>query len=180
MTIFVKDPRSTFIHIPKTGGSSVRHWMLNNVKTSRAMFKGSFMKDHAPYSYIRKAIKEDHGLVFAIVRNPWDRVVSAYHYHKCKDRQGNEVDFDTFVKTDMRAANRPQHKYMSDDTLVLKLENIEQEFQQIQEYFNVWEPLPIKNSSKHKHYTEYYTDETRQIVADRFKTDIERYKYWYE
>jgi hypothetical protein len=180
MTIFVNKPRAVFIHIPKTGGTSVRSWMLNNVPTAKAMFKNSFMKDHAPYSYIKKAINEDHGLVFAIVRNPWDRVVSAYHYHGKTDRQNNPCDFDTFVKTHMRSANRPQLDYFNPNALILRFENLENEFQQIQEYFNVWESLPFKNKSNHKHYSEYYTDETRQIVANRFKKDIEQYKYCYE
>ena len=181
MTIMTRKPAATFIHIPKSAGNSVRDWLLTNVATSRAMFKKSYMKDHAPYSYIKKAKKNvDHGLVFAIVRNPWDRVLSAYHYHRGKDRYGNDIDFDTFVKTHMRAANRPQHEYVDDSVLILKLENITEDFKQIQEYFNVYKPLPIKNASQHGHYTEYYTDETRKIVADCFNIDIETYKYKYE
>ena len=37
-----------------------------------------------------------------------------------------------------------------------------------------------KNPNKLRHYSLFYTDETRSIVADRFRLDIEYFDYHFE
>jgi len=177
MTIYVDSPRAVFIHIPKTGGTSMVGWLTKYVPT--AMWVSKKSPRHAPWSSVKKLIPEP-GLVFTTIRNPWARVVSAYHYHNCQGVDGQHMHFKEWVLTDLRCASQPISYFVDDSVFILRLENIEEEFKQIQEYFNVWSPLSVKNTTKHKHYTKYYDDETRQFIADKFKDDIERYKYQYE
>lgn len=40
--------------------------------------------------------------------------------------------------------------------------------------------LPKKNTSRHVHYSEYYTPDTRDLVARRFEKDIEMFNYSFD
>jgi hypothetical protein len=62
-------------------------------------------------------------------------------------------------------------------THLLRFENLEKDFKIIQDICQCYQPLGMINKTNHAHYRTYYNEETRQVVAEIFKEDIEAFGY---
>ena len=155
--------------------------------------------DHESYQVISHKINLDDFFVFTFVRNPWDRLVSMYKYLKdieipnAKKQNQNyiseldEISFEEYIiREDIW---KPKTFYSmlknEDDKIDLdfigKFENLNYDFNKLLKKLNIEDiKLSHKNRSKHKHYTEYYTLETMQIVEDMYKDDIMYFNYTYK
>lgn len=140
---------------------------------------------------------------FSFVRNPYSRLVSAW---KCPWVTGEKINgkwnvpysnFTDFVRefvlkesewgfwkwshvmpfTDprMKLFNTKGDKLLS---FIGKLESYQEDFNKVCDKIGIPQlEVPHKNKTKHKHYTEYYDEKTKQIIAEVYAKDIEYFGY---
>jgi hypothetical protein len=67
---------------------------------------------------------------------------------------------------------------VEDFDIVIKLEEIDEKFKQIQDILGAKIPLTQNNKGDYEgSYQQYYTDETRDLVAGYFKYEIDTFGY---
>lgn len=130
---------------------------------------------------------------FTIVRNPWDRVVSAFMYlqQKSKDYSvDNNIEFNKFIKeilclygTNYNKHFGVQYKnvYYNDKCIVdyiAKLETINNDWINISKKIDIKENVPIIGNSKRQlDYKKYYNQISIDIISELYKKDIELFNY---
>jgi hypothetical protein len=61
--------------------------------------------------------------------------------------------------------------------VIVRLENVSAEFSQVQELLGCNVPLLHENKSEHDDYRSYYTPESRRMVGELFKRDLDTFNY---
>lgn len=176
MSIFVKSTGILFVHIPKTGGSSITQWLLE---------RGGAYSDGYTHTALQHT-RHDLSSVwsFCVVRNPWDRMVSTYHYAKRITGGDQYMSFHEWLKTGINyrrhwySVSTPQLDWIKvRPTMIMRFENLAHDFSKVQERFNDYEPLPFVNTTEHLPYQNYYDDWSRQLVQNLFQADITEFGY---
>lgn len=189
--------RAFFIHIPKNAGTSIAT-LLGLQRPADY---------HAPAIAFRSADRRlyDQSFSFAVVRNPWDRLVSAYHFVSrdsvfADDRRWREAhlahakDFRAFV----RALNRPlfrgrvlanqlftpQWHFLTDLSgrlivnHIVRHEALDDGIRVATERLGLGRQItPHVNASEHSPYRDEYDDEGRALVASIYRRDIELFGF---
>ena len=180
-----------YIHIPRTGGVSLEkvfHHRYPRHQTLSECVKRTTLECVQDY------------YKFTFVRNPWDKVVSWYFYHTGKlYRPRTKEGFADWVRGGMQHhwVNIDGTRWTGRDPLscfewlandhelsfdyIGRFETYQEDFDTICD--NIGIPrvtLPHKNKSKHKHYSQYYDNETRDIVAEKYSKDLCEFGYVFE
>jgi len=188
-----------FIHIPKTAGTSLY--------TSLGMEKLSYT--HIPARVLESFYPDEfeNYFKFAVVRNPWDRFVSLYEFLKTGTHWpeqkiwaekiiGNKT-FEEFVRKindDYWFRNAvmsdnfffPQSYFVTDRKgrvkvdKIYKFEKLSSAFEDLNNRFSTKQTLSHqRKTSARKKYQDYYTEETKGIIASIYQSDVELFGYKY-
>jgi chondroitin 4-sulfotransferase 11 len=121
--------------------------------------------------------KQEEYFSFAFVRNPWDRIMSSYLYSK---RLGYKFTFKSFLDSiDFANHCKPQSFFINENIdFIGRFENLQEGFNEVCEKLGFdAKQLPHENKTTHEHYTEWYTDENRKLIQDRYSEDIDTFNY---
>ncbi|RVV98429.1 Type II secretory pathway, pullulanase PulA [Mesobaculum littorinae] len=206
--------RYVFVHIPKTGGTALtlalegramrddiligdtpkarrRRGRLAGLATRGRVWK------HATLADIEGALPPEtlaSCRVVTLVRNPWDRMVSYYHWLRAQSfahpavGRAQSMPFTAFLRhPDTQAALRahPYGSYVTGsdgqerETLFLRLEHLETDLPRFEAHLGfTLRPLPRANTSdREAGYRLYYTPETAALVGALCAEDAERFGY---
>lgn len=185
--------KTVHIHIPKWGGTSINK-----------SFYGCMAGGHTSLSTYTKILHPKEFKTFfkfAFVRNPWDRLVSAYYYlksDKCTSNDriwsnrniGHIYSFEEFV-LNWLDKNRiltyyhliPQYLFVTHNIGLIKVdfigffENIKNDYESIADMLNIKNKLDKYNSGNHTDYKYYYNDKMIEKVYSLYKKDVELFEY---
>lgn len=185
--------RCLFIHIPKAAGTSV----------APTLFGGITGHDSLRMLWLLYSPEEFRSYFkFTFVRNPWSRLVSAYHYLLLPERSastqkwvqqniGHYSSFDQFVRDwipDNALTSGILHFQTQSSLITLagevrvdflgRVENLDADFATIANRLGCDVQLPHLNRGRSElDYRSLYTPVSRQIVADVYREDIQRFGY---
>ena len=206
-----------FLHIPKTGGTSLalalearamrddllvgdtpkakaRRGRLAGVSARGRLWKHSALAD---LDGVLQPGEAERLFIFTLVRNPWDRVASYYHWLRLQRFENPAVllakalSFHDFLWHDHTGDSLrawPFSRYVSDSTgverctLWIRLEQVEQDIAPLEGHLGfALLPLPRANQSgRGRDYRSCYSDSDAARVADLCRGDIARFGYSFQ
>ncbi len=214
--IISRGRRYIFVHIPKTGGTAMamalearamrddiligdtpkavrRRGRLKDVKTAGRLWKHSTLADAE--GLITRDEMADL-MIVTLVRNPWDRIVSYYHWLQAQRfdhaavKLAQSLDFGAFLNhphTQSSLAANPYAHYVTDgvgivhDALFARLEHWRDDLGPFSQHLGFDLDLPRANTSdRARDWRGYYSDEDADLVGRLCEDDIARSGYRFD
>ena len=185
---YLRETDYVFIHINKTGGSSIEQALGLPIRHFTALEVCAALGE----------AEWQRRFSFAFVRNPWDKVVSHYHYRLKTNQTGLKdlgMGFAEWVRLsygeqdpaffDKPRMFMPQVEWLCDEEgyqlveFVGRFERLAEDFAMVCARLGRGAALPHVKGSGREHYRGYYDPETRDIVAEWFADDIAAFDYEY-
>jgi hypothetical protein len=200
-----------FVDVPRTSSSSIKvelqkHFGLIFGKknlTDKSLISTQIIPNHIPAKVMRMAVGEeiwDKIFTFSFVRNPWDRMVSLFHYRKIVAKNIPEnMTFSEYIyllRRDRGTGLFQYHGYYygnadyllgDHDEILVKFigryENRERDILHVAKSTGIHDigtVITQKSRETVEPYSRYYTAESREIVADLFRKDLDVFGYTFD
>lgn len=190
-----------FIHIPKTGGTTIEHWLRTTGKYRQLFFSDHILEDtkvtgqHFGYdtiSHLLGDLNTKQLYKFTIVRNPYDRLVSEFFYRvKIKDLilgTNPEKYFSTWIdyilgkyeKDESVLDNhiRPQSYFTGRDVKYFKFEDgIENAIAQVAVEVNINNNCAIESKKVGEKKSVVWSRDALEKVHDIYSSDFKNFEY---
>ncbi|MDA9207252.1 sulfotransferase family protein [Octadecabacter sp.] len=205
-----------FVHIPKTGGTAMalalearakaddimvgdtpkavkRRGRLKGVETAGRLWKHSTLADAE--GLITRSDMADL-FTFTLVRNPWDRMVSYYHWLRGQTFAHTAVTlaqsktFSEFVNAPLTAKTfkaNPYSSYMTDGAGTehadhyIRLEHLVEDLAPLSKHLGFTLEMPVANESvRPRDWRGFYSDEDADLVSKLCAQDIAAHGYVFD
>lgn len=205
-----------FVHIPKTGGTALalalearamkddiligdtpkaraRRGRLKGVRAAGRVWKHSTLAD---VDGVVSTTEIETFFTLTLVRNPWDRAVSYYHWLRAQSFAHPAVglarahDFSGFLNHPQTTTGFrlwPYSAWMRDRsgteraTLYARLEALTEDLAPFEAHLGFGLRLTRANSSdRDRDWRPYYSDRDAALVADMCSEDISRFRYHFD
>ena len=199
-----------FVHIPKTGGTALSlaledRAMADDIligDTPNAVKRRGKVKKFAADRKLRKhstladldgLLALDDFFVVTLVRNPWDRMVSYYHWLREQNFDHRAVtlakahgfsDFLTHPETVAVQTAESYSSYVSAkgvDPHFIRLEDLADDIEPFEKHLGFKFDIPHVNRSKRDaDWRGYYSDTDADLVGRMYAADIDRFGYGFD
>lgn len=161
------------------------------------IYKNWFCPSHGTPNELYRTFGDEmkNCMRFCVVRNPWDRMVSMYNQNrKVKSwsitGQKANTTFKQFCQLIQKNKNNSKFigstpqiewacgKYAAHE--ILRFENLSEDFSKMINKYNIIsidKNLPHQNKTNHPHFSECYDLESKEMIADVFLEDINKFNY---
>lgn len=202
--IVIHGKKLVFIHIPKNSGTEMTKKLKKTYKDAELLrdcekegVNIGIDKMHLYYdvidSFIPRNVLNSY-TKFCIVRNPYNKIYSAWKFVHERHGHSNINDFIKYkldkdfiygkelIPMDARVHYRPQFTFVYDDRktkfadFIIRYENLNEDISKMNEEYGIAVPL-YDNGNTQKSYVKFLNEDSIKKINDLYRQDFELFDY---